>query len=120
MDWVLEAAQKAGLESRAMEKWFDGMSENTIRGRLHGWLMWKQFCDERNISIQGMQELTNPAVTMANFLAFLEDQNTPDSWKNDSRPAVLILLDLLLPGAKITDNAFLKSMFRSMSTVVKR
>jgi hypothetical protein len=96
------------------------MSSDTIKGRLHGWFWWKEFCDRQNISALAMKELTNPAVTMANFLSYLEDRKAKESWKNDSRPAVLILFDLVLPGTNLSNNAFLKSMFRSMNTTVKR
>jgi hypothetical protein len=67
-----------------------------------------------------MMELFNPAVTMANVLVYVQDAQVKDHWRNDARPAAMILIDLLLPGARISSNLFLASITRSLTVRVKR
>jgi hypothetical protein len=117
---VIEAARRAGMEDEALGVWFDGMSADTIRARLHSWRLWEEYCRSRGITVTGMQELVNPAVVMANFLAYIQSAKVSEKWRCDARPAVLILLDLLLPGINVADNSFLKSMFRSVTVRVRR
>jgi hypothetical protein len=118
--FAIEAARRAGLEDRALTDWFKGMSKDTIKGRLHGWRLWQEFCAERNMSVVGMQELVNPAVTMANFLSYIRTSEVAQHWRDDGRPAVLILMDLLLPGANIANNLFLPSVTCSLTVRVRR
>jgi hypothetical protein len=67
-----------------------------------------------------MTEIANPGVVMANFATYLDGSGATNKWKADSRPAAIVLFDLLLPGANLTSNAFLRSFFRSASTAIKR
>jgi 2-keto-3-deoxy-6-phosphogluconate aldolase len=76
-----------------------------IKARLHGMMMWTQFCAERGVSAQAMAEIANPGVVMANFATYVNDSKVTDKWKADSRPAAVILFDLLLPGVKLTGSA---------------
>jgi hypothetical protein len=117
---VIDAARLAGLDDAALNLWFDGMSASSIKARLHGWLMWTCFCSERGLLAEGMLELSNPSVTMANFAAFVEGSKISAKWKADSRPAAVVLFDLLLPGARTTDNAFLRTFFRSATVTIRR
>jgi integrase len=118
--FVIEAARRAGMEDKALTDWFKGMSKDTVKGRLHGWKLWQEFCAGRHISVVGMQELMNPAVTMANFLSYIRTLEVSQHWRDDARPAVLILMDLLLLGAHISNNLFLASVMRSLTVRVKR
>jgi hypothetical protein len=43
----IEATWLAGLEDLAPTDWWEGMSKDTIKGRLHGWKLWEQFCREK-------------------------------------------------------------------------
>jgi hypothetical protein len=45
--FVIEAAWFAGLEDLGLKDWFEGMSKDTIKGRLHGWKLWERFSRER-------------------------------------------------------------------------
>jgi hypothetical protein len=96
------------------------MSETKIRSRLHGWLMWLRFCEARGLAAQSIAELTNPSVTMANFATFVSQAKVSNKWKTDSRPAAVVIVDLLLPGARLTENAFLKTFFRSATGTIRR
>jgi hypothetical protein len=118
--FVIAAAQKAGLDEDALQLWWDGMSDQTIKGRLHGWRLWAQYCEERGVTAQGMTELVNPAVQMANFATYVNKSQASDKWKSDSRPAAAVLVDLLLPGAKLAENAFFRRFSRSAVISVRR
>jgi hypothetical protein len=118
--FVVAAARKAGLDEEALELWWDGMSRETIKARLHGWRLLEHFCRERGLTAQGIMEMLNPTVLMANFIAFVDRSKVPSKWRTDSRPATSVVFGLLLPGAKLADNAFLRSSSRSAIVTVKR
>jgi hypothetical protein len=67
-----------------------------------------------------MSELVNPSVMMANFATYVDAAKVANKWKTDSRPAAVVLVDLLLPGARTTDNAFLRTFFRSATVTIRR
>jgi hypothetical protein len=57
---------------------------------------------------------------MANFATYVDAAKVVNKRKTDSRPAAVVLVDLLLPGARTTDNAFLKTFFRSATVTIRR
>jgi hypothetical protein len=67
-----------------------------------------------------MAEIFNPAALMANFAAYVNGSKVSDKWRLDARPAAAVLVDLLLPNARITDNAFMRSFNRSIIVKVRR
>jgi hypothetical protein len=59
--FVIATAYRADLDGRALQLWWDGMSDQMIKARLHGWLMWTQFCQERDMTVEGLAENVHAA-----------------------------------------------------------
>jgi hypothetical protein len=72
------------------------------------------------LTVEGLAEVLNPAALITNFAAYLDKSKVSDRWKGDSRPAAAVLVDLLLPGAKLADNAFWRSFSRSIAVTIWR
>jgi hypothetical protein len=50
-----EKTVELGQSEQELHGWFGGMSKDTIKGRLHGWKLWEEFCTGRGILVAGTQ-----------------------------------------------------------------
>jgi hypothetical protein len=71
MVFILNIFRIAGIKGETLNTWISGLKEGAMRSRLHGWLLWAEYCRIKRISISTIQEIRNPAVMVADFVCFM-------------------------------------------------
>jgi hypothetical protein len=110
---VIAALYAATYSDRAMRVWWNGMSPSTIRARLHGWRAWANYCQEETVTPQDVKQAKDPVSLIVEFVAYMEDVNTPDSYRTEAIPAVKELFGILGATQGLAGHDFLKSVIRS-------
>jgi hypothetical protein len=72
------ALYAATYSDRTMRAWWDGMSNSTIRARLHGWCVWANYRKQEK----------DPASLITEFVAYINEVNTPYSYRIDGEGVV--------------------------------
>jgi hypothetical protein len=81
MVFILNIFRVARVKEETLNIWIGGLKEGVMRSRLHGWLLWAEFCRTKGISISAIQEERNPAVMMADFVCFMYLEGASNTWR---------------------------------------
>ena len=122
MRFVLPYYIRAGTKEEVLEKWFTKSSYGQRRSRLHGYRMWKMFCEEEDIDLEHMLHVLNPGMTVAHLVSYLDDLGFSEHMIKEASVAVRELLQYVRPDAKqFCENCpMLKSLIDGLATGVRR
>jgi hypothetical protein len=117
---VVRACWNAGMQRKAMHKWFLESGESHRRSRLRGWRAWLAFCKGRSIDPGALKPSQNPEQLFASFLVWMDQPgHVKKHVKKDAPPAVQELFDMLRLGVKLNENAVIRTIRRNINSDVK-
>ena len=100
MAFVLPYFEFSGTTDGLLEKWFEQIGKSTRKARLHGYRLWKAFCEENEIDLEYIRQTPNPAIVVARFIANLDDTGVHEHMCREASVAVRELIQLVRADAK--------------------
>ena len=85
---ILKIFEFAGVREDTLWTRLTGIRGAGIRSKLHGWLLWSEFCERRNITPSDMRTMVNPAVVVAEFVQTMYEDDVSETKKREALPAV--------------------------------
>jgi hypothetical protein len=113
VDWLVAAMRASNHSLRSLRRYWHGMSDSTVRSRLHGWRVWANYCKEEGITPQRVKQEKDPPPLMTDFVSYMQEVNTPDSYRTEAMPAVKELLHMLGATEGLNQNDFVKGVIRN-------
>jgi hypothetical protein len=118
--FIVTIFEYSGVGERTMVNRFTGISEAAMRSKLHGWLLWAEFCKELKITPEHMRSVANPACVVSEFVNRMYEDDVSETKKREAMPAVYELFDVIRNDANLGNNTWLKGVLRSCTTAVKK
>jgi hypothetical protein len=95
MVFILNIFCIASVGEDTLNTWIGGLKEGAMKSRLHGWLLWAEYCRTKGISISAIQDEKNPAVMVADFVCFMYLEGASNTWRREAMAVVYELLGTL-------------------------
>jgi hypothetical protein len=111
----------ATMHQSTMHKWFLSAKESFRTSRLRGWHAWVRFCGDAGVTLENMRHDESPQLLYAEFLEWSDnpENKITEHIRKDAAPAIQELFDLLRPDAKLREAAYIRTLRRNVSAVIK-
>ena len=120
-DFVLLVLEYAGVMEKVIDVWMADWSKSMMRSRLHGWVLWAEFCERDGIRPENVGKIENMVLMVANFIADMYMEGAKESWRREAMPALYEILGAVEGNkGKYSENPFLRSVIRSCTLAVSR
>jgi hypothetical protein len=93
IDLVIEAYKLAGATEYQMEAYFDALTGDQMKSRLHGWQLWYVYAKEQGITLRALQEHPNPAFVIGGFVRFLFVTKIAEHKRKEAMPWLQLILE---------------------------
>jgi hypothetical protein len=116
IDIVIAAYKMGGATEFEMEAYFETLTPDMMKSRLHGWQLWYVYAKEQGVTLELLRQHPNPAFILGGFVRFLAVSKIGDHKRREAMPAVQLIMEVVRPGFKIMESVYLKTIIQGYAT----
>jgi hypothetical protein len=116
IDIVIAAYKMGGATEFQMEAYFETLTPDMMKSRLHGWQLWHVYAKEQGVTLELLRQHPNPAFILGGFVRFLAESEIGDHKRREAMPAVQLIMEVVRPGFKVMESVYLRTIIQGYAT----